>query len=90
MSTRLALWARRHDSKEQMTARFTFDSNRSYLQVSGRSSRHPIDTETRGITGWFEASLSDESALGLTAPHAGELELAVSRLTSGSHLYTAR
>src|SRR5271165_3769448 len=70
-----------------MTARFTFDSTRSNLQVSGRSSLHPIDTETRGITGWFEASPSDDGALDLAAPVAGELELAVDRLTSGNRLY---
>lgn len=70
-----------------MTARFTFDSTRSYLQVSGRSSLHPIDTETRGITGWLEASPAEDGALDLAAPVAGELELAVNRLTSGNHLY---
>jgi polyisoprenoid-binding protein YceI len=70
-----------------MTSRFTFDSTRSYLQVSGRSSLHPIETETRGITGWFEASLSDQGELDLAAPVAGELELPVNRLTSGNHLY---
>ena len=70
-----------------MKSRFTFDSTRSYLQVSGRSSLHPIETETRGITGWFEASLSDRGELDLAAPVAGELELPVNRLTSGNHLY---
>ena len=70
-----------------MTARFRFDSTRSYLQVSGRSSLHPIDTETRGITGWIEVSPSNDGALDLAAPVAGELELAVNRLTSGNHLY---
>jgi polyisoprenoid-binding protein YceI len=70
-----------------MTARFAFDSARSYLRVSGRSSLHPIDTETRGITGWFEASPSGDGTIDLAAPVAGELELAVDRLTSGNHLY---
>ena len=51
-----------------MTARFRFDSTRSYLQVSGRSSLHPIDTETRGITGWIEVSPSNDGALDLAAP----------------------
>jgi YceI-like domain len=70
-----------------MTGRFTFDSTRSYLQVSGRSSLHPIDTETRGITGWFQAAASDDGALDLDGPVTGELELAVDRLTSGNLLY---
>jgi polyisoprenoid-binding protein YceI len=72
---------------EHVTARFTFDSTRSYLRVSGRSSRHPIDTETRGITGWFEASQSADGLLELADPVAGELQLAVDGLTSGNHLY---
>jgi polyisoprenoid-binding protein YceI len=70
-----------------MTARFKFDSARSYLRVSGRSSLHPIDTETRGITGWFEASASEDGALDLDDPVTGVLELAVDRLTSGNLLY---
>ena len=70
-----------------MTVRFAFDSTRSYLQVSGRSSLHPIDTETRGITGWFQAAASDNGTLNLDGPVAGELELAVDRLTSGNLLY---
>jgi polyisoprenoid-binding protein YceI len=70
-----------------MTSRFTFDSTRSYLQISGRSSLHPIDTETRGITGWMEVAPSEDGAIDVTAPVTGELELAVDRLTSGNHLY---
>ena len=38
--------------------RYTLDSVRSCVWVSGRSSLHPINTETRGITGWFEAATS--------------------------------
>jgi len=69
------------------TARYTFDSVRSGVWVSGRSSLHPINTETRGITGWFEAGLRDDGSLDLNHPVNGELELAVNRLTSGNALY---
>ena len=67
--------------------RYTFDSVRSCVWVSGRSSLHPINTETRGITGWFETSARDDGSLDLDLPVSGELELAVERLTSGNQLY---
>ena len=68
-------------------ARYTFDSVRSCVWVSGRSSLHPINTETRGITGWFETSVRNDGSLDLDLPVSGELELAVERLTSGNQLY---
>jgi polyisoprenoid-binding protein YceI len=67
--------------------RYTFDSVRSCVWVSGRSSLHPINTETRGITGWFEAARHADGSLDLEQPVSGELELAVERLTSGNQLY---
>jgi polyisoprenoid-binding protein YceI len=67
--------------------RYTFDSVRSGVWVSGRSRLHPINTETRGITGWFEAATSTDGSLDLDQPVSGELELAVERLTSGNQLY---
>ena len=67
--------------------RYTFDSQRSCVWVSGRSSLHPINTETRGITGWFETATRDDGSLDLGLPITGELELAVERLTSGNQLY---
>ena len=67
--------------------RYTLDSVRSCVWVSGRSSLHPINTETRGITGWFEAATHADGSLDLEQPVSGELELAVERLTSGNQLY---
>ena len=67
--------------------RYTLDSVRSCIWVSGRSNLHPINTETRGITGWFESSARDDGTLDLEHPVSGELELAVDRLTSGNQLY---
>jgi polyisoprenoid-binding protein YceI len=67
--------------------RYTLDSVRSCVWVSGRSSLHPINTETRGITGWFEVATRGDGALDLDQPVSGELELAVERLTSGNQLY---
>ena len=68
-------------------SRYTFDSARSVIWVSGRSSLHPINTETTGITGWFEASFRPDGSLDLGTGVAGELQLAVERLTSGNQLY---
>jgi polyisoprenoid-binding protein YceI len=73
--------------KQMAPTRYTFDSDRSCVWVNGRSSIHPINTETRGITGWFEATTSGDGALDLDQPVSGELELAVERLTSGNQLY---
>jgi polyisoprenoid-binding protein YceI len=67
--------------------RYTLDSVRSCIWVSGRSSLHPINTETRGITGWFEAATRTDGSLDLDQHVSGELELAVERLTSGNQLY---
>jgi polyisoprenoid-binding protein YceI len=67
--------------------RYTFDSARSCIWVSGRSSLHPINTETRGITGWFETETRTDGSLDLGGGIGGGLELAVERLTSGNQLY---
>jgi polyisoprenoid-binding protein YceI len=69
------------------TLRYTFDPVRSCIWVSGRSSLHPINTETRGISGWFDAATRDDGSLDLDAPVSGRLELSVDRLTSGNALY---
>ena len=66
---------------------YSFDSVRSCVWISGRSSLHPINTETRGITGWFEATTRADGSLDLDQAVSGELELAVARLTSGNQLY---
>ncbi len=67
--------------------RYTLDSVRSCIWVSARSSLHPINTETRGVTGWFEARTREDGTLDVDGPVTGELELAVEKLTSGNHLY---
>lgn len=75
------------NGKQMALTRYTLDSVRSCVWVSGRSSLHPINTETRGITGWFEASTRADGSLDLDQAVSGELELAVERLTSGNQLY---
>ena len=67
--------------------RYLFDSARSCIWVSGRSNLHPINTETRGVTGWFASSTRADGSLELDQRISGQLELAVERLTSGNRLY---
>jgi polyisoprenoid-binding protein YceI len=67
--------------------RYTLDSVRSCIWVSARSSLHPINTETRGLTGWFEAATREDGSLDPDRPVSGELTLAVEKLTSGNQLY---
>lgn len=75
------------NGKQMALTRYTLDSVRSCVWVSGRSSLHPINTETRGITGWFEAASRTDGSLDLDLAVSGEIELAVERLTSGNQLY---
>jgi len=75
------------NGKQMALIRYTLDSVRSCVWVSGRSSLHPINTETRGITGWVETATRADGSLDLEQGVSGELELAVERLTSGNQLY---
>ena len=75
------------NGKQMALTRYTLDSVRSCIWVSGRSSLHPINTETRGITGWVEAATRTDGSLDLDQTVSGELELAVEHLTSGNQLY---
>jgi polyisoprenoid-binding protein YceI len=55
--------------------------------IDARSSLHPINTETRGLEGWVEASAQSDGSLDLTAPVKGKLQLSTDRLSSGNQLY---
>jgi polyisoprenoid-binding protein YceI len=48
---------------------------------------HPINTETRGLEGWVEATPLPDGTLDLAVPISGRLEVSVDRLSSGNHLY---
>jgi polyisoprenoid-binding protein YceI len=67
--------------------RYTFDSARSCVWVDGRSSLHPINTETRGLEGWVEVATHADGSLDTAVPVTGRLELPVDRLSSGNQLY---
>lgn len=66
--------------------RFEIDPDGSRVWVDATSSIHPIHSETSGLQGFFEASLT-RRGLDLAAPVQGRLELAVGRLSSGNPLY---
>jgi polyisoprenoid-binding protein YceI len=55
--------------------------------IDARSSLHPINTETRGLEGWVEASTQPDGTLDLIAPVRGKLHLSTDRLSSGNQLY---
>jgi len=67
--------------------RYTFDSALSCVWVDARSSLHPINTETRGLEGWVEASTRPDGTLDLNVPVQGKLHLSTDRLSSGNQLY---
>lgn len=57
------------------------------MWIDARSSLHPINTETRGLEGWVEASARPDGSLDLTASVKGKLQLSTDRLSSGNQLY---
>jgi polyisoprenoid-binding protein YceI len=67
--------------------RFTFEPERSCVWVNARSSLHPINSETRGLRGWVEASVQPDGSLDLGTPVTGYLEVSADRLSSGNQLY---
>jgi polyisoprenoid-binding protein YceI len=67
--------------------RFTFDPEQCCVWVNARSSLHPINSETRGLRGWVEATVQPDGLLNLARPVHGELEVSADLLSSGNHLY---
>jgi hypothetical protein len=67
-------------------ARYRILPDRSRVYIDARSSLHPIHTETAGLEGWLELEIEPAGRVDVTAPAAGHLELAVSRLSSGHPL----
>ncbi len=57
------------------------------MWVNARSSVHPINTETRGLSGWCETTVETDGTLRFEEMGAGRLELATDGLSSGNQLY---
>jgi polyisoprenoid-binding protein YceI len=65
---------------------FRIDPGRSRIWIDGKSSLHPIHTETDGLEGSFEANLLDGTRLDPTVAPKANLQLAVRLLSSGNPL----
>jgi polyisoprenoid-binding protein YceI len=66
--------------------RYTFDADRSCVWINARSNLHPINSETRGIRGWVEATAQADGTLDVDSV-SGMLEVWAHRLSSGNRLY---
>jgi polyisoprenoid-binding protein YceI len=65
--------------------RFVFDPTSSRVSIAGRSSVHPIHSETTGVEGWFEADV-DADGVNMTTPPTARLEIGSDRFKSGNPL----
>ncbi|HLI53356.1 MAG TPA: YceI family protein [Acidimicrobiales bacterium] len=68
--------------------RFEIVPGESRVWVHARSTLHPIDSESSGLAGFFEADLDADGRIDLTAsPPKARVEMPVERLSSGNLLY---
>jgi hypothetical protein len=65
--------------------RFVFDPDISQVWIEGSSSVHPIHATATGATGWIELGWSGDGIASVSG-FAGEVRIAVDRLTSGNAL----
>jgi polyisoprenoid-binding protein YceI len=61
--------------------RYVVDPTRSRVWIDARSSLHPIHSESDGLEGWVDAEADGRRVT------AGEVQLAIDRLSSGNPLY---
>ena len=57
---------------------------RSYVWIDARSNVHPIHSKTNGLEGFIDFEMTPDGSVDLTSRPAGQLSLAVSRLSSGN------
>src|SRR5581483_3665611 len=67
--------------------RFAFDTERSCVWINASSNLHPINSETRGLSGWVELTPTADEAIDLQHPVTGRLQVDAGRLSSGNRLY---
>jgi polyisoprenoid-binding protein YceI len=65
--------------------RFVFDPGLSQVWIDGSSSIHPVRATATGVTGWIALALSEDRDPD-AADLAGEVRVAVDRLSSGNRL----
>ena len=66
--------------------RYRIDPARSRVKIDATSSVHPIHSETDGLEGWVEVTLTATGRLRKGAPSGAHLELAVALLRGGNPL----
>jgi polyisoprenoid-binding protein YceI len=64
--------------------RYRIIPERSYVWIDARSSIHPIHSKTDGLEGFVELEMTPGGAVDLASKPAGQLSVAVSRLSSGN------
>jgi polyisoprenoid-binding protein YceI len=67
--------------------RYTVDPDQTIVWIEARSSLHPINSETRGMEGFFEGELAEDGLLDLSSPTQADLKLPVAKMSSGNALY---
>jgi polyisoprenoid-binding protein YceI len=64
--------------------RYRIIPERSYVWVDARSSVHPFHAKTNGLEGFVDLALTPEGVIDAAARAAGQLSLAVNRLSAGN------
>ena len=64
--------------------RYRIIPERSYVWVDARSSVHPFHAKTNGLEGFVDLALTPEGAIDAASRTAGQLSLAVNRLSAGN------
>jgi len=67
--------------------RYTVLPRESRVWIDARSSLHPIQSESTGLEGWFEAEVQGGGRINLAAAPRGRVEIAIDQLSSGNPLY---
>jgi hypothetical protein len=67
-------------------ARYVILPDRSQVWIDARSNVHPIHSSTNGLEGFVDVEVEPEGGLDLSAAPAGQLSLAVDRLSSGNRM----
>jgi YceI-like domain len=69
-----------------MVARYVIAPERSHLWIDARSNVHPIHSTTDGLEGFVDVEFEPTGGMNLGATPAGQLSLAVSKLSSGNRM----
>lgn len=67
--------------------RYDVDPERSQIWIGARSSVHPVNSESRGLSGYVDVTVDGAGQLEPGVVPTARLELPVDRLSSGNPLY---